>query len=401
MDERVNLGDLVYLLVRNRRIIVISVLAAIVVSAAISLVLPSWYKAKAMILPPETATSQTDVVGIMRFAGYQPAMLPTLTSPSDLYAAILRSSTVTNAVIDSLDLLAVYGTSSRRRVIDRVTKHIDVSVTGEGLVKVQYEDRDRERSAEITNAFVRELDRFNQESRVSTARRVREFIEDRIGQAELELEEAETRLKHFKEDTGAVLISEQTEASIQTAAGLYGRIAELEVSLERMRQYATDRSPEVMDIKTQIRALERKLAEMGYMSSDKEQATTSKLFPSFSNAPELEMRLAELLRDVEIKRSVYKVLSEQYEEAKIQETRDTPTLQVLDWAYPPMVRSKPKRKAIVGVSAVAAFLLSSFVVFYRRRVNSGGGGESQSTLSEMGGMLRQDLRQVSDLFRQR
>jgi uncharacterized protein involved in exopolysaccharide biosynthesis len=370
-EERVDLLELLRVIMKERRIVIISTVAAILVSAIVSLVLPKWYKARATILPPDSGTSQTDIVGIMRYAGYQPALLPTVTSPSEIYTAILRSSRVMNAVIDSLDLMAEYGTDSRLKVLDRVIKHFEVDVTRESLVRVQYEDRDRERSALVANAFVNELDRFNRETRVTSARRVREFIENRIEQAEKDLEVAEVDLKEFKEGTGVVFISEQAEASIETAAELYGQIVKLEVSLERLRQFATDKSPEAMDLKSQIRALERNLAEMGYVTTDRDEKAKTKLFPSFSNAPEWEMQLTELMREVEIKRSVYRVLSEQYEEAKIQEMRDTPTLSVLDRAEPPLVRSRPKRKIMVGVSGAFAFLLSSFVVIYRSKVRSG------------------------------
>ncbi len=378
-EERVNLLEVASILVKERRIIIVSTIAALLISAIVSLILPKWYKARATILPPESGTSQTDVVGLMRFAGYQPALLPTVTSPSEIYTAILGSSRVTNAVIDSLDLMTEYGTQSRLNVLDRVIKHVEVGVTRESLVMVEYEDRDRERSARVANAFVSELDRFNREMRVTSARRVREFIEHRILQAEMDLEVAEVGLKEFKQGTGVVFVSEQAKASIETAAELYGRIVELEVSRERLRQFATDRSPEIMDIKSQIRALERNLAQMGYATGEHDETAKNKLFPSFSNAPEIEMRLAGLMREVEIKRSVYRVLSEQYEEAKIQEMRDTPTLHVLDWAEPPLVRSKPRRKIMVGVSGVFALLLSSFVVICRNRVWTGRNRETGSS----------------------
>ncbi len=370
-EERVNLLEVLRILSKERRIVIVSTVAALLISGVVSLVLPKWYKARATILPPESGTSQTDVVGLMRFAGYQPALLPTVTSPSEIYTAILGSSRVTNAVIDSLDLMTEYGTDSRLKVLDRVIKHVEVGVTRESLVRVEYEDKDRERSARVANAFVGELDRFNRETRTTSARRLREFIEDRIKQAETDLEVAEMDLKEFKDETGVVFISEQAKASIETAADLYGRIVGLEVSLERLSQFATDRSPEVVDIKSQIRALDKSLAEMGYVTAEHGEVTKGKLFPDFSNAPEWEMRLADLMREVEIKRSVYKVLSEQYEEARIQEMRDTPTLHVLDWAEPPLVRSKPKRKIMVGISGAFAFVLSSFVVIHRNRVPTG------------------------------
>jgi tyrosine-protein kinase Etk/Wzc len=280
-------------------------------------------------------------------------------------------------------------------------KRLAVGVTREGLVRVEYDDKDRERSAVVTNTFVRELDRFNRETNVTGARRARQFVENRIVQAEMELDGAEEELKEFKQATGAVFISEQAEASIQTAAEIYGRIAELEVSMERLRQFATDKSPEIVDIKTQIRALKRQLAELGYMDSSGIDTTDTRLFPSFSSTPELERRLAELMRNVEIKRAVYRVLSEQYEEAKIQEMKDMPTLQVLDWASPPLMRVKPKRKTMVIVSTALAFLLSSLAVFYRERMRAEDSAELKSGLDEIGGMLGEDWRRLTGLFRRR
>ena len=401
MEEKISLEQVALVLMKNRRAILAATFGAALVSVLVSLVLPKWYTARATILPPESLTSQSDLVGVMKFAGFQPAMLPSLTSPSDIYTAILRSDRAVNAVIDSLDLEAAYGNKPRAKVINRVTRKLKAEVTEEGLVEVEYQDRNRERSARVANAFVNELDRFNRETSVTDARRVRKFVENRLGQAGEELDAAEEQLKQFKETTGAVFISEQAKASIETAADIFGRIAELEVSLERMKQFATDRSPEVADIQTQIRVLRRKLAEMGYTNSPQDATSESMLFPKFSSAPELERRLTELTREVEIKRAVFQVLSEQYEEAKIQEMKDTSTLQVLDWARPPLVRSKPKRKVIVVVSTALAFLCSSFAVFYRGHVRSGGDSGTRSGLSEMHGMLRDDWRRVAGILKRK
>jgi tyrosine-protein kinase Etk/Wzc len=399
MEERISLLDLAVVLMKNRKVILVATAGTLAVSILVSLVLPKWYRARAAILPPESMTAQTDVLGIMKYAGFQPAMLPTVSSPSDVYVAIIRSDRVINAVIDSLDLMDAYGYGSMLKTRARVTKHLHVDVTKAGLVEVIYDDKDPERSALVANSFVDQLDFFNREVNVTGARRVREFVENRIVETEKELSGAENDLKEFKETTGAVFISEQAEASIQTAADIFGRIAELEVSMERMRQFATDKSPEIVDIKTQIEALRRKLAEMGYVGSVKDDSSDNRLFPRFSSAPELERRLAELMREVETKRAVYKVLSEQYERAKLQETRDTPTLQVLDWASPPEVRLKPKRRVIVGVSTALAFFLTSFVAFFAERMRLHEDPGVKTGLGKLREMLDEDRRHLNDFLK--
>jgi len=133
------------------------------------------------------------------------------------------------------------------------------------------------------------------------------------------------------------------------------------------------------------------------MDSDVENESENRLFPKFSSAPELEQQLSVLMRDVEIQRSVYAVLSEQHEQAKIQEMKDTPTLQVLDWARPPLVYSRPKRVTIVLTSAALAFLLSSIWVFYRERSGDGLPPEPEGADAGIAAMLRDDLRWISGL----
>jgi uncharacterized protein involved in exopolysaccharide biosynthesis len=399
MGQKVNLIEALGTLVRHRRTIALCTVGALLISAAVSLLLPAWYKARATILPPESAGSQLDIVGIMRYAGYQPGLIPSVTSPSEVYAAILKSTRVKLAVIDSLDLEAVYGESDPEELLAELGEHTWLSTTGEGIVVVECEDKQPRRAKRMVDSYVRELDRFNTYSRVTSARAVRRFIETRISQVEDELDRAETQLKAFKDSTGAVLISEQSRVSIETAAELYGMIAELEVRKERLSRFATGRSPEIIDIESQIAALERKLEQMGYRETGApvgEEETI--LFPRFSDAADLELSLARLMRDVEVKRAVFAVLSEQYEQARIQELKDMPTLQVLDWGREPTIRSRPRRKVIVGISTVCALLLSGAAVFVRERARRGEYSRERETLVFIKKSLAEDVDAVKNLF---
>lgn len=385
-------------LIANRKFIAVCTAGALLVSIIVSLVLPRWYRAKATVLPPDSATSQFDLAGMMMYAGYQPALIPTLSSPSEIYEAILKSVRVRDAVVDSFDLERVYKAKDREEAREKLAKHCDVSVTPAGVLVVECEDKRPQRAADIANAHIFELDKFNRYSKASSAKAVRSFIENRISETLDELDAAEVELKQFKDETGVVLVSEQTRVSIETAALLYGQIAELEVRRETLSRFATPKSPEIIDLNRQIAALERKLGEMGYGEAPSE-AGSSRLFPSASDAPEMEMRLASLMREVEIKRAVYAVLSQQFEEARIQEMRDTPTIQVLDRAQKPLTKWRPKRKVIVIVSVVSAFFLSCFVVLIRERMRSNPDSRDMEVVSEIGNTLSSDLQAISEFMK--
>jgi uncharacterized protein involved in exopolysaccharide biosynthesis len=64
------------------------------------------------------------------------------------------------------------------------------------------------------------------------------------------------------------------------------------------------------------------------------------------------------LRDLKIQEALYEILTEQYEQYRIQELRDTPTIQVLDRAVPPEKRWRPIRWLICVSATTLAFLFS-------------------------------------------
>ncbi len=83
------------------------------------------------------------------------------------------------------------------------------------------------------------------------------------------------------------------------------------------------------------------------------------------NAPHLAMEESRLARAVREQEEVYLTLQRQYELAKIEEQRDTPTLAVLDPATPPVFKSAPKKRNIIGFSVFITVLLSSCVIVIR------------------------------------
>ena len=73
--------------------------------------------------------------------------------------------------------------------------------------------------------------------------------------------------------------------------------------------------------------------------------------------PSLKQEGSRLALDAEIQRRVFMLLTAQYEDMRVQETRDTPTLTVLDSARAPEIRSRPRRVVIVLAATFAAVAL--------------------------------------------
>ncbi len=81
------------------------------------------------------------------------------------------------------------------------------------------------------------------------------------------------------------------------------------------------------------------------------------------SSPSLGMELGRLIRDVKIQAEIFKLVTNQYEMAEIEETKDINTIQVLDSVVPPDKISGPNRKLIVLLAAGGGFFYAFFWPF--------------------------------------
>jgi uncharacterized protein involved in exopolysaccharide biosynthesis len=84
----------------------------------------------------------------------------------------------------------------------------------------------------------------------------------------------------------------------------------------------------------------------------------------FAQVPELGLELARLMRDVKVQETVYTLLTQQLEQAKIAEARDMPTVQPLDTAVPADRKSKPKIKLNMAVAGITSLLMGVLLAFF-------------------------------------
>jgi tyrosine-protein kinase Etk/Wzc len=68
---------------------------------------------------------------------------------------------------------------------------------------------------------------------------------------------------------------------------------------------------------------------------------------------------------MEVEKIIYQFLTEQYEQAKLQEAKDTPTIQILDRAVPPERKAKPKRSLIIALAGLIGLFIGIFIAFLK------------------------------------
>jgi uncharacterized protein involved in exopolysaccharide biosynthesis len=347
--------------IKWRKLIVLNLIVVLATAVIISLVLPKWYTSQISLLPPENQGMDSFSVMSM-ISSDLPSNFSKLTNfktAADLYVAIIKSRNVREGVIRKMDLIQVYKAINIEEALEKLNDLTFVDRSEEQIISIKVTDRSAIRAAQIAQTYVEELDRVNRMSRVTTARQTREFIEKRLAETHEELIRTAENLRDFQKQHKAISVEEQTKAVIETAAQLRAQIALTEMRLNIIRQSFQETHSQVKMLKSELEEMNQQLEKV---ETGAQLDHNDYLLP-FSAIPELGMQLAFLVKDLETQKAIYKLLVQQYEQSKIQEARDTPTIQVLDKAVPPLKKSRPKRALIVLISGLLSILMSGFFVF--------------------------------------
>jgi tyrosine-protein kinase Etk/Wzc len=365
-SEKIDIYSYLTVLIGYRRFIFLNLLGVCVIVAIISFLLPSWYRATTTVLPPERETLSlgltSSLAGAVSGLGTSYS-LPFMATPSDIIAAILKSRTVAEAVLEKENLMKAYETKSREAALRELFSRVSVSVSPEGIVSLSYEDKDKIRAAKVANRFVGEMDRVNRETSTSQAKNARMFIEERLTKTQSDLNKAEEDLRNFQEENKTLLLDSQMKTAIEKAADLKAEMVSAEIELNVLSKTMSSSHPQIQSLRSKINEIKRQLETLELGNQKEESKDKTVLDVPFTEVPSLSLKLARLVREMKIQEKVFELLTQQYEQYKIEETKNTPTIQVLDKAIPPEKRFKPKRALLVGISGILSLFASTVFVF--------------------------------------
>ena len=349
MSQHETFLDFLALVLKRRRFLFWNCFIVTVAVVVISFFQPTRYKATASILfPPEDGQSLAGLTSLMQQFDISKHLLSGSNSNTQIYMAILKSRTLADSVIAEFDLIHRY----KSKNIESARRHLrsltEFKLTNGAVIDISVEDTNRETAAKMANAFVTHLDDLNRSTRMGEGKRSRMFIEKRLAETTTRLNAAEDALRGFQETHPGVALPPDATAAANAGADLMAQRISLGAEVEMLEQSL---HPEAM-------ALVRKRAELAALDRELE------------GVPGLSLEIARRYREVKVQQAVFELLTAQFEEARIQESKDVPTVEVLDTAVPPIRKSFPHR-GIMGLMAMffslaAGLLIAAFLEMMER-----------------------------------
>ncbi len=352
-----------------RRFIVWFVLACTIITTVVALFMPRWYKSTSSVFPAEQADlfSGLEGVGSLVKSFSSTKKLASFGEPTELdrYVAILKSNTVMDSVISKFNLLTVYDVASSSNKMEQARKELsgntEIEAQDEGDLTISVYDKVPSKAAEMANYYVQLLNDINSELKVQNARGNRIFVEQRYDKNLKDIRSAEDSLKAFQLKFGVIAMPEQIEASIKAGAEVYAELAKKEISLGVLQRTLGEDHPTVKAAEIEIDETKRKIQELN--SGSNSNSNEMKILVPFRQTPELGMRYIRLYREVQIQYKVMELLTPLYEQSKVEEQRNTPSVIVLDHALPAEHKAKPKVALFTLLSFVISTAVSLFIVF--------------------------------------
>lgn len=305
------------------------------------------FPATAQLMPPDSSSSGMASLalpgiikapGLAGLAGMAGDLLGAKSSGA-LFIKVLQSRTVEDNLIERYDLRKHYGKKYFEDARDKLESNTVIAEDKKsGVLSITVKDRNAKFAAVLASAYVDELDHVMRQVATSAARRERVFIEQRLADEKLALNDAEQKFSHFSSNTMALNIPEQTRVMVEASARLQGELIASRAELEGLQQVYTPENTRVRTVQAKINEIERELARMNTGDQQGSDKSGTNPYPSIKNLPIVGLAWTDLYRETKIHETVYELLTQQYEVARIQEARELPTVKVLDQATVPEER---------------------------------------------------------------
>jgi capsule polysaccharide export protein KpsE/RkpR len=330
------------------------------ISIGIALLIPKRYTSTAQLMPPDQQSLPSgSLLSAITGAGSVASVggLMSTRTPGGTFIGILDSQTAQDDIINRFDLRRVYHCKldiDARSILSTQTTIVEDKSSG--IISISVTDRDPNRARDLAEAYVEELDKLVNSLSTSSARREREFLEQRLKSIKSDLDASSVALSQFSSRNATINPQSQGQALISAVSGLQGELITDQGELSGLKAMYSNDNVHVREARARIDELQSQLRKMGNVGGkvDGADQQSDELYPSIRELPILGVTYSDLSRQMAMQEGIYETLNRQYELAKVEEAKEIPPIKMLDEPQVPERKSSPHRLLIVLLGVLAS-----------------------------------------------
>ncbi|MFZ2322265.1 MAG: hypothetical protein WAV89_01070 [Ignavibacteriaceae bacterium] len=251
--------------------------------------------------------------------------------------------------------------SYSEKLYKKLMSNLEIEVQEEGNLSISFYDENPQRAAEIANYMVSKLNEISTRLSSTNAKANRIFIEERYFQNKKDIDSLESKMKDFQKKYGVTAVPEQIEATLKSMSEIYVDLYKAEIQYNVLHQSLGSDHPSTQSAKIELDELNKKIDDLNE-GQDKSQQNVKLLIP-IKLAPDLANKYLKIYQELKIQYSILEFVTPLYEQAKIEEVRNTPTVLILDKAFPADHKAKPKATIYAAISFTASIIIGFFLIF--------------------------------------
>ncbi len=356
----------------RRRFLLQAAAIGLLASTLLAFLIPKSYTSTAQLMPPDNQSASGMAMmaalaakGGGGLAGMAGDLLG-IKSSGALFIGVLRSGTSEQRLVEEFGLQKVYGKKLATDARIKLAENTAISEDRKsGIISISVTDHDPNRAAAIANSYVDQLNSLVAELSTSAAHRERVFLEERLKVAKRDLDDAGNQLAQFSSKNNTLDMQTEGKAMLDAAGTLAGQMVVAQSELEGLRQIYTDNNPRVRSLNARVSELRKELNKLGGTAADvtkadnaSPQVSSGMPYPTIRSLPLLGAKYADYYRRAKIQETVFEMLTEQYELAKVEEAKEIPSVKILDPGQVPEKKSFPPRLLIMFLGTFLVFSMS-------------------------------------------
>jgi len=375
-DDEISLLDLLSILLRHWKLILFGTLLVVLAVLGYALgslflpseksYLPNLYRPQSTMLIGSSGSgglsSMLASSGLGSLAGLAGVSAGGNSSGS-LAEALAVSNTTLDELIERFDLVNRYKveknikTNTRKAVSKSLSAKFD---SKSNLFIVSFEDIDPEFARDVVNATVEILERRFAALGGNRAITQKNLLESKLVDVKASIDGLELETKRFQAKYGVINVEALATEQVAVLARLRSELIMKDMEISNYQMISTVQDPVRRRLEGEK---ENILAKIREIESGKGQIAGERVMPSQRELPTIAFEYAKLQRDLLVQVEVYKLLTQQYELAKLNAAGQEPVFQILELAEAPDMKSGPSRGMMVIVASMAAFFVMILLAF--------------------------------------
>lgn len=372
---------LLHILILQKKHVIIISAVVFIIGLIYSILAPYQYTSESSVLPPKQSGSGMNLSAIMQsiggFGGMGSFSGLSQNNLSSVYGEVLTSNSVLTFIYDTLDLQNQYYFKRlpKEKALKILKSSINVLISKSGIlfVKVKFQTNilpsknekklSAKLSSDIANTAIRGLDYVIRNRNNSVSGKTRDFIGKEIVAYSLLLDSIQNSLEIFRKENNVLELEEQTKAIVLQANTIAVELAKAEVELNLGKKLYSDNSQNLNILRDNYNTLlnQYNKIQSGGITQNDEFSIPLKDFPT------LLRDYSNLIRDQKLYEQILIYLRTNYYQESIQEKRDVPQIDVLDWANIPNERSAPSYKQLLFVFILLDLVIILIYLFFKSK----------------------------------